>query len=163
MFCAVAAMPETSSNPISSQVFISPSRYASLFDESKIGEIGQAVRFGPEPDLSCPGEGLILCLEQTFPIQKYDEHVVLEYHAQCTPSRGWNLVLHAVRPRGKALRRDRQARARLHLIEHNIIFQRIGASDVVVVRVLESPYNPGCSVDTAIHGFECDADFPIAK
>ena len=72
-----------------------PSRYALLFDECKIIEIGEAVRFGPQPDLSRLGKRLVLRIEQAFAIHEDREQVVLEGDAKNAPPSARNFVFHS--------------------------------------------------------------------
>src|SRR5438552_477633 len=100
-----------------------PSRYVSLFDKGKISEIGQAVRFGPQADLSRLLEGFIFGIEQTFSVQENREQAVPEDNSQCAPPCTRDFMLHTIRSRWKALRRNRKSGTCLDLIQHDVIFQ----------------------------------------
>src|SRR5262249_16768975 len=139
------------------------SSYPLLFDERKISEIGEAVRLGPQPDLSRLGKRLVLRIEQAFAIHEDREQVVLEDDAKCAPPAARNFVLHTVSPRRKALWRDRKTRAVLNLVKHDIVLQSIRPSNVVVVRVPVTPNDTGSPIDATVHRLESDADLPVTK
>src|SRR5256885_266459 len=110
MLWAAAAAADPNRIIVDPQFFIKfPFRYVSLFDKSKIREIGQAVRFGPQTDLSSFLEGFVFGFEQTFSVQENCEQAVLKDNSQCAPPCTRDFMLHTIRPRWKALRSNRKA------------------------------------------------------
>ena len=83
--------------------------------------------------------------------------LALEFDAQRVPLGRSDLLLYAVTAlaahdvQGAALARDR-------LVKHDIVFQRIGAADVVVVLVLHAPDDPARLVFLAGEGLELHLD-----
>ena len=66
-------------------------------------------------------------------------------------------MLHAIRSRRESFWRDRKADAVLDFIEDDIVFQGVGANDVVVVGVLIPPHDSGGLVNCATNRFESNA------
>src|ERR1043166_3284320 len=104
-----------------------------------------AVGLGPQPDLSRIGKRRILDLEHLPAVEGCGEARAFEVDAQAVPDVGWYRDGHAV----AALSTDdiqRAADAVDRLVEHEIVLQRIGASDVIVVGIPCAPDYAGGAI-----------------
>src|SRR5215472_14524766 len=80
--------------------------YPSLLYESKIREVGNTVRLGPQPNLPCFVERLVLHLEEPVAVHEYCKQAAVEDDPQRAPLRAGNRVLYATGAGRKSLRRD---------------------------------------------------------
>src|SRR5439155_11094762 len=141
------AWPPTASAPSSNAetTFMA----SSLRAVSEVVEQRHAVRFRPHADHSGVGEGVVVPLDGLLPVQRDGEMIAAEAHAQGVPLAGSDL--HACSFLFRALAFDR-------VVDGYVVLQRVGAGDVVVVRVLGAPDNAACLVFFAGDGFELHFD-----
>src|ERR1039458_4282170 len=120
---------------------------------TEVVEDRHAIGLGPDPDVSRIREGRVLDFEHGLAIEDDLEVVALEFHAQRVPLEWGDLFLYAV----AALAADDFQDAALaghRLVEHDVVLQRVGAADVVVVLVHDAPDDAARLVFFAGQGLE---------
>src|SRR5439155_14538058 len=104
----------------------------SLAAVAEIIEQRHAVSFRPYADHARFGESLVAPLNGFLPVQRHDEMIISEIHSQGVPLAGYDFHVsaHLLRP----LAFDR-------VVDGHVVFQRVGACDVIVVAVFGAPDN----------------------
>jgi hypothetical protein len=111
-------------------------------DDSQVIEISHRICFCPQAHFACVLEGFVLDFVQLFAIEIDYELLALRRHAQSAPLSRRNFHFLSVCA-AFAFERQISAFAVLDLVEHDVIFERVGTHDVVVIGVLETPDQPG--------------------
>src|SRR4029078_12714300 len=124
--------------PISCQ----PSRQRHNFD---LIETGPAVGFGPQRNLSGASKGLVAGTVQRLAVKGDGEPVTLGPQAKGMPFVRRYLDVGAFELFALALD---------HAIESDVILQRVGAHDVIVVSIADTDCDTTCLIDLAGDGLE---------
>lgn len=111
---------------------------ALLSPDLKVIEVRNRIGFRPNPDLSRFGEGRGIYHVEHFAVQINREEIARRRHTQRVPLTGMHSRLFTVRA---PIAFDRQvfALAVPHFVEHDVVFERVGAHDEVVVFVAVTP------------------------
>src|SRR5260370_22560669 len=127
-----------------------------LPDHDEIVEIGLGIRLGPQADLAGRGNGIVLALQQFRVVQKTLDLVANMADGQLVPFANGHLDIVLGRFQLHAL-------VVHNLVEPIVVFQRVHARDVVVVRVLGAPDDSAALVFLALDRLEMNTDFPVLE
>src|SRR5262245_19907794 len=100
-------------------------------DDSQVIEISHRICFCPQAHFACVLESFVLDFVQLFAIEIYRELFALRRHTQRAPLSRRHFYFLPVCA-AFAFEWQVSAFAVLDLVEHDIIFERVGAHDVVV-------------------------------
>src|SRR5438552_18105352 len=123
-----------------------------LFSSAAVTEIVEqrhAVRFGPNANHSSSGEGLVVPLDRFLPVEGDSEMIATEIGAQAVPLAGCNFHCGALLL--GALAFDR-------VVNADVVFEGVGASDVIVIRILGPPNHAARLVFLSRHRLELHFD-----
>src|SRR6266849_1172799 len=94
----------------------------------QVVEINDRIRFGPEADSPWIREGFVLRIDYFLVVKEDLEVVAFGFHRQVVPDAAGDL---AIPPR------EFSPVPFHHVVEANVVLERVGADDVIIVRVLE--------------------------
>src|SRR5437762_13126731 len=121
----------------------------SLPGEGEIVKQGDAVGLRPYPDFTSVLECLVIPLKRGLAVESDFEVIALKINAQRVPLAARDLDLHALLFCALALDR---------VIDAEVIFESVGAGDVVIVSILRAPDNAAGLVFLACDGLELHFD-----
>jgi hypothetical protein len=114
-----------------------------------------AVGFRPEAYLSGVLEGRIFDLEQLGAVVRRPEAGAHEVDPQAVPTVGWHWNSNAVAP-GTPNNVEWATHAVHGLVKDDIVFKRVGADYVIIVRIACPPNETGCAVRRPANSPESD-------
>src|SRR5450759_2534495 len=88
----------------------------------------------------------------------HGEEVPMKADTQSGPGLLGNPVFHPVGVRHGSFWRKGHPLTVLHFVEHNVTFKRVGANDVIVIRIAVAPHQTRSLVHCPGHRFEFDGD-----
>src|SRR5206468_5597220 len=98
----------------------------------EIVELGDAVGFGPDTDFASVLECVVIPFERFLSVERDCEVIPAEIDTQSVPCAGCDFNIGSL---------FLGALASDCVVNRHVVFERVGARDVVVVRVLHSPNN----------------------
>src|ERR1039458_274986 len=124
---------------------------------AEIVEVRDAVGFGPQANLAGLAERGVQHLEQAPVIEIDAEQRTPKLHLQHAPLIQRHGMFHAEAFRRRASRLERRALSVLNLVQDDAVLQRVGAHDVVVVRIAVAEHQPSGAILLARHRLHLDA------
>src|SRR5215831_9815976 len=104
----------------------------------QIVKVRDAVSFGPEPDFTCPREGVVVSLEQQLVVEGHCEVLPLYYELQGVPLAGRHVHL---------LPRELLTAASHDLVKPDVVLKSIRTCNIVVILVPETRHESGRLID----------------
>src|SRR5439155_10433011 len=126
----------------------------------EVVELSDAVSFCPDTDLARSGESVVFDIEQMLAVEVGFETIAGEFHAQGMPLARRNFLLDSVTT--FATHDVKGSPLAIHsLVENDIVFVRVRAKDVVVIRILCAPDHAAGLVFSAADRVELHLDEPV--
>src|SRR5207248_1117026 len=105
------------------------------FRDLKIVEVHDTVGLGPKAGFAPSGKRRVFNIKELLAVKTHHKEIAPKVHAESAPRLLRHSMLHAVSLRGCSLGSKRNSLAVFYLVEHHVIFKRVGSDDVVVVRI----------------------------
>src|SRR5258706_3596792 len=121
---------------------------------TEIVERRDAVRLRPDADRAGARNVIVRLLDVGLAVEQHLDSLAGELDAQRVPAVGRHGCVNIL---------DRMAPAAGGVIERHVVFQRVGAGDVVVVAILPAPYDPSRLVLPALFGLEFHFDETVGQ
>src|SRR6266849_10360803 len=115
-----------------------------LSHRGQVVELDDRVRLRPDAELPGVLERAVMVVDHFVAVEEYLDVVADHLHRELVPHARGDLAV----PAGEL-----HAAALHGVVEVDVVFERVGARDVVVVRVLETPDDPTALVDGAADRF----------
>src|SRR5260370_151603 len=112
------------------------------------------VGLGPERDLACAGKGAVGRGEQLLAVKRDREPLTLRPQAKLVPRVGRDLGVGAF---------DLLAPALDHAIEADVVLERIGAHDIIIIGVADPDGDSAGLIDLPGHCLESNRDIHAAR
>src|SRR2546430_3945091 len=122
-----------------------------------VGEVvkkGNAVGFGPDADFAAVFEGIIFPGERLFAVESHDEEMIFEVNAEHVPLAGGDFGVDALLFGALAID---------GVVDGDVVFQCVGAGNVIVVFVFAAPDDPAGLVLFAQDRFEFHFDETVLE
>src|SRR5687768_8135540 len=116
--------------------------------------MGEAVGLRPQPHPPRPREGAVSRAEELLAVERDPEAVALDPEPQLLPHPGRYLDVDT---------RELLPFAVYHLVETDVVLERVGPGDVVVVRLLEPDHQARRLVDLSRDGLEAHPDLNVSR
>ena len=129
--------------------------------DGEVVEGGHAVGLRPEPHAARGFERVVVDYEEMLAVDEHLKARTPGNEAKLAPLPGGDIHHLAIRKRPAPLGLQVNALPLLDFVEHDIVLERVGAHDVVVVLVLIAPNNAARLVNCSGDGLKSDADIDV--